>query len=167
MATVTISGTDYTVYADVATADAYLQAERQFSTSWAAATDDQKAASLVSATRYIDRQTWQSAYDTVAERQASQAFIDATCILAALVNLDTEALSASNTFNDKKRVKAGSVEVEYMRLPSSSATLMPTVVHALIGGYLASSQTYTSVYATGNTSTSSVSNDDFGLSGGY
>lgn len=167
MATVTIDSTDFTVYADTSTADDYLKAERQFSVSWAASTTDERAAALVSATRYIDRQVWIDDYDTVAERQASQAFIDACIILAAIVNSDTEALSSSNTFNDRKRVKAGSVEVEFMRLPSNTSTLMPTIVHSLIGQYLSSSQGISRNYTTGGTSTSTFTNGDFGLSEGY
>lgn len=137
MATVTIDTVEFTVYADVSTADDYLVGSIT-ATAWRAADDDTKARALVSATRWIDAQSWQEAYDTVAERDAEPAFATATIELAALL-VDDPDYRSSFQAADTKRLKAGSVEIEYFRgARIQTTTVFPKQIMTLIGRYLAS-----------------------------
>lgn len=66
MAIVTIASVDYEVYADVATADAYLAADLRLNAIWSAATADDKARAMVTATRLLNRQSWQGTANPLA-----------------------------------------------------------------------------------------------------
>ena len=142
MATVTIAGSDFTTYASVAEADAYLLANIDFAT-WDANADDAKGRFLVSATRLLDSQNWLPAYDTFAERNAETNIVFAGNEIANyLSNGGTEILGLEEKEADVKRLKAGSAEIENFRDNSTASlgrytTIWPPAVFALLKGFLA------------------------------
>lgn len=161
MATITISGTDFTVYSDVATADAYFLGSTQYAT-WAAYTADQKARGLVSASRLLDRQTWTGTLtaispesglawprtsvtdcygDAVDSETIPDAVIEASQLLALYI-LGSDTFETSSSTEDRtKRLKADTVEIEYFRANESDSTKYPLPVMELIGCFLSGSTT--------------------------
>jgi hypothetical protein len=152
MPTVTISGTDYDVYADVATADEFLAADFS-ATLWRAETDeDQKARALVTATRLLDRMEWlgnktdvdqplewprsATGLDDVDPDVVPQAIIDGSVVLAKLIHSGSKVDSSASTSSNIRRQKAGSVEIEYF-FPLEDGTRLPTEVMELVSRYLA------------------------------
>lgn len=164
MATITISGADFTVYSDVATADAYFLGSTQYST-WAAYTTDQKSRGLVSATRLLDRQTWTGTLtaispesglawprtsvtdcygDTVDSETIPDAVIEASQLLALYILGDSSFETKSSTEDLTKRLKADTVEIENFRASDSSLsapTKYPLPVMELISCFLSGSTT--------------------------
>lgn len=155
---VTIGGSEYDVYADVPTADEYLEAE-SWATAWRAETDeDQKARALVTATRTLDKLPWAGSksdpdqplewprdgtgIDIVEDGVIPQRIIDATCVLAGqiLAGVDVTG-TASTTASSVKRQKAGSVEIEYFSNFEISGTRLPLeaweLIAPLLGGSIA------------------------------
>ena len=135
MATLTIGTETFTVYATVATADAYLTANIDFAL-WDANSDDDKGRFLVSATRLLDQQIWLDDYDTVSEREVVTNIINASIELANyLSNGNTGILGLSEKEAEAKRLKAGSAEIENYRILSGSSdgkyeTVWPAAVFA-------------------------------------
>ena len=135
MPTVTIGAIDYDVYADVATADAYYNGSTEFS-AWNAFDTDSKARGLVSGTRLIDRQQWggtkadespttdhafaregltDCAGNSVTAEESLELAIESS-ILLALDTLSEESTTQSSGTEDlTRRLKAGSVEIEFFR----------------------------------------------------
>lgn len=143
MATVTISGSNFTTYADVAEADTYMLGSLSFAT-WNAASTDEKGRYLVSATRLLDNQAWLPAYDTFAEREVVQNIVDASIEIAALFATgDTSIYGAEVGTGQTKRTKADVVEVEYFRnfatLDVRKTTDFPSYIFLLLRPYLKSS----------------------------
>lgn len=145
MPTVTISGTDYDVYADVATADDFLEADFG-ATLWRAEADaTQQARALVTSTRLLNRQPWDSSRDwprpgTQDEQSEAvpQEVIDASIVLAKLIHAGSKVDSSPSTQTGNiKRQKAGSVELEYF-FPADDPTRLPIEVLELIAPFLAS-----------------------------
>lgn len=167
MATVTIGSTTYTVYSDVSTADDYFNGSVSFST-WNGFTTDQKARGLVSATRLIDRQGWQGSKDDEAQvldfprtglvncagndvtsAESLTLAIEASQLLA-LDLLNGEELETSTSTEDRtKRLKAGSVEIEYFRADKDQDTRFPTDVMELLGCFLSGSSPISGSIASG------------------
>lgn len=162
MPTITIDGTDFDAYATVATADDYMVAAYHGAT-WRAALADDKARSLVTATRLLDRQVWQgrkasdaqaldwprSGIAGVDDSAVPQAVVDATCELALSILDGSSVQTNATTEEQAKRLKAGSVEIENFRLSSSTdgAPRFPQIVHELVGQWLASSAPLTATSA--------------------
>lgn len=175
---VTIGSNSYDVYADQATADIYLEAESS-ATAWRAALDDIKGRALVSATRLLDRQSWQgekaeaaqelawprSGITDVDETVIPQAIIDATCELASAIVGGYDAANKSSTASDTKRQKAGSVEIEYFR-SFEDGTRLPLPVHELISKWLLGATGITTSIATGTDGCSEFE-DDFAFTRGF
>ena len=137
MATVSIDGVDYTAYATVDYADAYLGASFT-ATAWRDETDeDVKGRALVESARLLDRQRWLPDYDTFAEREDVDDIVNASIELAALlVGGDTDFLTASTTESNTRRLKAGSAEIEFFRPTTAVATRLPYQIHEMLRDYL-------------------------------
>lgn len=152
--TVQIGDQAYDVYADIATADDYLNAEfTAAATRWRDATltdDTEKARALVSATRLVDRQTWPgsrtSEYQVlewprtgtgisgIDEDVVPSQIEHATILLAAEINNgNTSVIGSDSTDTRTKRQKAGSVEIEYFR-DLDGGPRFPTAIQELLAG---------------------------------
>lgn len=156
MATVTIGAVSYDVYSDVSTADDFLAADIQYSSLWSAQTNDVKSQALVSATRWIDRQSWSGTKTSdaqalewprdgvscsdVTDGVIPQSIINSSIILAAELVADSSAQSKGSGSSLVKEASAGSASVSFFRgnSSSSSAVFSPRVMD-LIGGCLAGS----------------------------
>lgn len=147
MATVTIDGNDYQVYADIDAADERLNADIA-ADDWRDADADTKARALVTSTRWIDSVCWIDTYDTFEKRLAEPKFVNASIDLASLLvsnptlMRDMTGGGAVTTDGGTKRLKAGSVEIEYFykfsALYSSGGTgnPFPPGIMALLGAWL-------------------------------
>jgi hypothetical protein len=97
MPTVTISATDYAVYADLPAANAFLAADFG-ATDWRAETDtDEQKRALVTATRLLNRLNWAAdrdwprpGTDDTQTAAVPQPVIDASIALAKLIRLPVE-----------------------------------------------------------------------------
>ena len=160
--TVTIGSSEYDSYADLATADDYLEAE-SWATDWRAETDDDvKGRALVTATRTLDKLTWPGSKtyseqilewprtgtglstDLIAdENTIPQRLIDATCVLAGLVLSGVDFTSKPSTQSDAiKSQKAGSVAIEYFRdFVNLEGTRLPLAAWELVSPLFGGSST--------------------------
>ncbi|RWB66561.1 hypothetical protein [Mesorhizobium sp.] len=139
MPTVSIGSDDYTAYGDLDAANTYLNASTT-ADAWREADDDTKGRALVSATRWIDEQSWVDDYSTFDLRVANPAFVNACFELAAQLVDDADFRTTFGQVQ-QKRIKAGSVEIENFRGTSvQSDTVFPSNVMLLIGQYLAGSE---------------------------
>lgn len=144
MTTITIGGNNYTAYASVADADAYLLVDPGFAT-WDALSDDDKGKYLVSATRLIDSQSYIDTANTQTLRLAIDDFKTICILLAKAVVIDgnTEIFGYSVPEQDIDTMKAGSVEINYFRDFTSFSlgryiTRWTPAVYALISKYISS-----------------------------
>lgn len=144
MAQVTIGGNNYDVYANVADADEYFAGAID-ADAWRESDADTKARALVTATRWIDAQCWKEPKpDPTAP---VEPFIQACIVLAGMLTADPSLYStmsgatASNT-GALKRMKAGSVELEYFGTTNGLTMLgsgnrpFPDNVMAMLGSLL-------------------------------
>lgn len=153
--TVSISGTDYYVYADIAMADEYLAADPN-TTNWDAAADDPaKAQWLVQATRILDRQRWPGTkYEAeqelawprtgtgisgVEEDITPLAIRHAAIELALALSNGYDAANNQTTDANIKSLKAGSVAIEYFLGAGGTPLRFPLPVWELIKPYLTGS----------------------------
>lgn len=157
MAFVTIGSNEYDTYVDLDYADAYLAADLS-ATAWMLATDDQKSAAIVTMTRLLDRQTWlgvpTDGYATHAFPRTGLVYSDdnnfpvdpdtvpvavleACCEGAALLVGGTDLTGTTNTFNQQRLLKAGSVMIENFRTVGPFPRFPPQV-QELIGQWLGS-----------------------------
>lgn len=156
---VTIGATTYEVYADIPTADAYLEGQITADT-WRASDETTKARALVSATRLIDRQVWQgektdsyqeSAFPRTGLTDADgvevdsttvpQQVVDATCELAsAMVDGSNVQDSSQPGENTTQSLRAGSVAISYFRSIQGLGQRFPQIIWELLGLWLAGSQ---------------------------
>lgn len=152
---VTIDGSEFDVFADVATADQYLAAEfSDAAAKWrdAAQTDaDAKARALVSATRLLNRQQWPGSktdedqslawprtgtgISGVEDAVVPQAIIDASILLAAEINNGANVISNDSTDDRIRSQQAGSVSISYFR-DLDGGPRFPTAVQELLLPYL-------------------------------
>lgn len=181
MATVTIGAETYTVYSDVTTADIYFNGSVSFA-EWDTLTTDEKSRGLISATRLIDRQSWQGeravtspdegldfprtgltdcSGSDVTEAESLAAAVEASQLLALDVNSDTSIIDNTTTEDLTKRLKAGPVEIENFRANIGTSTRFPLDVMELIGCFLASNVAISGSIATGTDGT--ALDDDFSI----
>jgi hypothetical protein len=151
MATVTITPTDFEVYADVDAADAYLAGDFGAALWRAETVADQKARALITSTRLLNRLVWAgtmedpdqplawprsgTGIDGVEDDVIPQPIIDASIVLAKLIHAGSKVDDQSTTATGIKRQKAGSVEIEYF-IPTTDPQRLPTAVLELVGPYL-------------------------------
>ena len=157
MATVDIGGNTYEVYGDVAAAEDYMVA-RLGSEAWMCASANDRAKALVSATRMLERTSWQGdptgvlgqvlawprtglldkEGDALDDQTVPQEVVDASFELALKLLEDAELQDqVSAESSNIKRLKAGSAEIEYFR--QVEGTKLPTVVSQLVGCWTDSS----------------------------
>lgn len=161
MPEVDISGNEYTVYADVDAADEYLAASTH-AANWTAATDDEKAQALVTATRLLDRQRWKDEYDTFEERVEVEKIVWASIELALALLDGTAVQTDANTSQKIESLRAGSVAISYFRGAEGSVKRFPLIVHELIRDYLIGSSLALSGVATG-VDGETITDQDFSL----
>ncbi len=139
--TVTISANTYTIYGTRAAAVIYWAAMLgPVATAWAAASSGTIDKALRMAAVLIDRQDWLDDYDTVAERDAIQAFKTASYEMAGLFLVDPGLFTAITSGQNVKRVSAGGgVEVEFFNATLGITGRFPVEIQELIGQYLAGS----------------------------
>lgn len=175
----TIGGNDYDVYADVATADAYLEAE-SWASAWRAETDpDAKARALVTATRTLDKLNWPGSRtdaDQMLEwprtstgletslvpddNTIPQRVIDAAAALAGQILAGVDISSTPSTASGAVRMeRAGSVEIEYFRDFEDSGTRLPLVAWELIAPLLAGASSPGGAVSSGTSTCSDFTND--------
>jgi hypothetical protein len=182
MATITISGKDYTTYSSLADADDYYLGSTEYST-WEGYTDAEKERGLISATRLIDRQAWQGSKadddqtldfprtgltcngDDVSEADSLALAVEASQLLAldllAGATVETTASNESLT----KRLKADTVEIEYFRADANANSRFDKNVMELIGCFLSSAAPLSSSIAYGTDGT--ALDNDFTMSYGF
>lgn len=181
MPTVTISATNYDVYADTTTATSYVTAMiGGDATSWLAATADDKARTLVSATRMLDRQDWSGTKtdsaqaldwprtgvvdaDGIAVDSATvpDAVVDASIELAVALLANPDLQAAQSGGKSVRRVDAKGVSVEFFA-PESFGRF-PTVVQELVGAFLSANASGVGVpVVSGATSCSTFNRDPDG-----
>lgn len=140
--TVTISSIDYDAYSDLATADAYLNADPTAEV-YRALDANGRGRSIVSGTRVLDVQPWAGAKADEAQAHAwprtgiviDGVAVDPTIIPDDVVRACIELANASangvdianfvSTQATQRRFKAGSVEVENFRMPTASYRSFP------------------------------------------
>lgn len=134
ISTITIGTVDYTSYASVAEADAYLAADPVRGSTWNALAEDNKKINLVAATRRLDTLTWKGkkaggsaqinawprddlSYPDgtdVPDNEVPEAIEIATILLAGTIAVDPQHAShGGGTQRAVSRVKAGTAEVEF------------------------------------------------------
>lgn len=131
--TVTIGSKTYDSYADLTTADDYLNAD-QSADAWRAADEDSKGRALITAVRVLNLQTWLGAKtypdddlawprtgvvvngETVDPDIIPQAIIDASIALANDSMNGVDIANFTSTAATQRRFKAGSVEIENFRM---------------------------------------------------
>ncbi len=133
MGTVTIGVNNYDIYGTDAAATIYLAAKIG-ATAWASATADTRAQALVTATRLIQTYLAARGQDldpaTASELLVEQATYELAYALMVKPSLQDQATAAGN----RKRVKAGSAEVEYFS-PERGGRF-PAAVQALLNDWL-------------------------------
>jgi len=158
----TVGGSTSNSYATVAAADAYaLNVVGPSASAWAAKTADQKAQALITATLAIDALPFIGSLATVTQSLEWPRFnartstgrlfssdtlptrlVNATIITALDYSVDATSDVLSPLANDKKRVQAGDVEVEYFAPTVNDYDAMligfPSFVKALLAPLLRS-----------------------------
>lgn len=177
-------------YSAVADADTYFS-DRLGTDAWTAAITATKEKALVTATRMLDRQTWEGTKTVttpehplawsrtgVTDKYGNDvdpdtlpaAFLAGVYELALALLVDLTIQEVVNTGNLNKRLKAGSVEIEYFRPSADTATRFPTVIQELLGQFLAGSETGTlfgEAFGADECHESFFEQDNFALHTGY
>lgn len=128
MATVTISGNSYDVYASEAECVNWMTG-RVGGSTWLSAASDLRKQSLVTATRWLQGLSGWVDGEAPAVADAPAAVKNACCELAYALVVDPSAQTA-DTGNNKKRLKAGSAEIEYFR--PTEGTVVPKAAWNLL-----------------------------------
>lgn len=151
-----IGGTEYIAYVDLAFADQYLAADPNAANWRAEEDDDVKGRAIIAATRVLNRLRWkgslaEAGQDLAWPRKGASdrngaidsdiipaAVLDACCELARLVIDGTDINAYRTSAQQKKRIKAGSVEVENFRGAEGVPTPLPweawSLISDLVGG---------------------------------
>lgn len=167
MTVISIGGNDYEVYDSVANADIYFAASVN-APNWTAAITADKEKALVSATRVFEKMTWdgEKTSDAQALQHPRTGLTDRNGTEVSSVVIHQDVLNgffetaesilgadtvetSSSTDSSTKKVKAGSVEVEFFSTSSRGGTRLPTQIHEYLSPYLASSRSFIAPTATG------------------
>lgn len=138
MPTVDIGGTEYAVYADVATADAYLAADFTRAAIWDALTEDQKEMALVTATRVLQSLAWIDGVPST-EAPVITAVEQACAVFACDIATNPTLADSPSGGSNVKSVGAGSARVEFFG--PTTGTPLPPAVFRLISSMLGSADT--------------------------
>lgn len=130
------TGGSGTIYGSLAAALAYVDTVVGAAfRAWESASPDAQKRSLLSATRYLDRQGWIAAAESFALRDVITAFQEAAYELAVLVTADEGALSTQGG-SDIASISDNGGSVTFFG--RTSPTPIPAPAHVLVGAYLAS-----------------------------
>lgn len=136
-----------------------MQYGSTYTAALALSADNQKKC-LASAVRYFNAQTWGEDADTFAERDAITAFASAQYEMAVLIAADPTVVSQLDTGSNIASVGAGGASVSYFA-PTTGEYELPAVVQRLVGSYLGSRTTASSITCISSTgSSSNPFNDD-------
>jgi len=149
-------------YVSVADATTYL-AYSVNAQGWPVLATAIKEASLISATRMLDRQDWVGAKTSGAQAldwprtgvidpagaaissvTVPQFIIDATCELGWLLSQDPSILSSTDSGANIEVLQAGSAKIKFFK-PTDGGRF-PTIVGELVGFYLSSTQSFSEPY---------------------
>lgn len=142
MGQVAISGNSYDVYSEtadpIADAKIYLLA-KVGSSAWTDAEKTDQQAALVSATRWVIRSlaargVAEASIPDPATTPADQFLSEATYEAAFVLISDPTAIDQNNQGDNKKRLKAGSAEIEFFRPVSGG--ILPATAQSLILRYI-------------------------------
>lgn len=141
-------------YITASNAAAYFD-DALYADAWDAATDAHKDKSLVTATRMLDRQSWQGEKTDPAQPlqfprtgltyldgtevpsdALPQALLNATCELALALLGDSSVQTNTDTSSNIQNVTAGPASVTFFKPTSGSR--FPTIVQELVGLFLQS-----------------------------
>lgn len=142
MGSVTINTNTFNVYSQ--TANALTDATNYLSgkignASWESAGTEKQKQAMVSATRWIQRSLAallgdEASIPDASTTPANQLLSEATYEAAFSLVVDEAQISSQDQRDNKKRLKAGSVEIEFFR-PESGA-ILPAEANALLIRYL-------------------------------
>jgi hypothetical protein len=182
MATITISGNDFTTYSNLAEADIYFLGSAQLGT-WNGYTDAEKERGLITATRLIDRQSWQgeksdddqvldfprtglsdcNGSDVTAAESLALA-VEASQLLALDILAGATVETTGTNESLTKRLKADTVEIEYFRAEPTANSRFDKDVMELVGCFLSSNSVLSGSIAYGTDGT--ALDNDFSISKG-
>lgn len=187
ISTITISAINYTAYASVTEADAYLAVDPVRATTWAALSTDQKGQMLVAATRRLDYFTWEgtkTGAEGVQENAWPRTSVDypdgtavstsevpieienATILLAGTIAITSTVANVGTSGSNIERVKAGSAEVEFFK-PTTGVRLQDETAFNLIKIFFGNDpSTDVGTLASGSDEVT-IFDDDFELVEGY
>jgi hypothetical protein len=133
IATVSVNGNDYQVYADLEFADEYLGGDVARADNWEALDEDpDQGRALVTATRLLQRQSWR---DGVPSLDDPPLIVQqATALLAADISAKPALGDSGSTGSNVKSVGAGSAKVEFFR--PTAGTPLPQAAYDLLGDLL-------------------------------
>jgi hypothetical protein len=143
----TSGGTSSNAFCDVASADIY-HSERLFNSEWSEASDNEKAAALIRATFLLNELEWKGYVDTAStqalrfpreelyDRDGRELTGIPNFLVTATCDLALELLRSENVSPEaaQKRVKAGSVELEYFEKTPGAGPL-PEYISRYISFY--------------------------------
>lgn len=157
-------------YSTVAEANTYFTDSLLF-TSWNPLALTVKSRALITASGQISLLVKADCKLPIDVINISAHLANATMELALQMALDPSVITQSNTGSDNKRVKAGSVEVEFFRSRTSSSRFPSVVMNLLIAGDCLDSSTSGGsggAEAFGTSEESTFTNrDEYGLTDGY
>lgn len=184
---VTISGTDYNSYVTVADADAYLNASIN-AAAWNAVggylSDDDKGRAIITAVRIIDAQNWKgekteadnalawprTCLDGDPPGSLPQALELVTIRLAFVVsqNADLAGESVQSAIGQTKRLRSGSLDIEYSHFGISASQAIASIIRDILGplsGCLAGagSSLTAGAFSSGTSRESPFSDPDYGF----
>lgn len=143
-------------YINLSDATAYFNESLAYSSIWQTLDPGTQEQTLVTATRMLDRQTWQGLPTATPQAlqwprtgvidkynlpvdpsSVPQAIIYAECELAMAIYADPTVQTNKNTTTNVKSVKGGPAEVQFFRPVNGGR--FPTIVQELVGQYMSGS----------------------------
>lgn len=124
---------DAVIYIDAKLGDSYR--------AWETLSVPDRKRALLSAAAYINQQIWIDEADTFAERDAIQAFKDASYELGVLIAVDPDLVALVDQGTNIAAAGAGGAYVQFANPTSAktgSAPLLPPIIMRLLGAYLSS-----------------------------
>ena len=187
--TITIGSTAFDVYMARLDADEYLGADYNRATGWAALANAAKDQAIVTATRRFNRLPWDGTPTDVATPQplawprtgmaandgvavGTTDFPDMLLIAFASYAYDLTATatldSSLNSGSNQKRLKAGSVELEFFNPTTQTAGILAPDLMELVGIWFAGADAGNGSAAYGTDAETDFENlDAYGRTGGY
>lgn len=165
MDTITINSTDHTIYGTSDGANVYWESSLGGTADAWADNAAKRDRALVQATRLIDRIQWIETADTFAERDAIQAFVDASYEIAGLLIVDPTFFTSETSGSNVKAIYAGDgVGVQFWAPTLGITGRFPVQIQELIGAYLVgqSGGLVSGSFSSGTTASDSAAGDTMG-----